>query len=117
MLKAQHRTKSMPSLLKGLPPFRANPREAAPSSYTSEGCSQTLCGKALKKLRDLCADRELERPMDFCELPYRAHSLELSFESVEDLDPLTMDRLAIVGSHIYTDGSRIEGKVRAALTE
>ncbi|GBP86584.1 hypothetical protein EVAR_52489_1 [Eumeta japonica] len=48
--------------------------------------------------------------MDFCELPYRAHSLELSFESVEDLDPLTMDRLAIVGSHIYTDGSRIEAK-------
>ncbi|GBP32084.1 hypothetical protein EVAR_80850_1 [Eumeta japonica] len=28
-----------------------------------------------------------------------------------------MDRLAIIRSHIYTDGSRIEGKVGAALTE
>ncbi|GBP11818.1 hypothetical protein EVAR_74472_1 [Eumeta japonica] len=30
---------------------------------------------------------------------------ELWFESVEDLNPTTMNRLAIVGLHIYTDGS------------
>ncbi|GBP68550.1 hypothetical protein EVAR_53968_1 [Eumeta japonica] len=38
-------------------------------------------------------------------------------KSVEELDPKTMDRLAIVGPHIYTDGSRIGSKVGAALTE
>ncbi|GBP90788.1 Putative 115 kDa protein in type-1 retrotransposable element R1DM [Eumeta japonica] len=70
-----------------------------------------------KHLRDICADRELESPVDFCELPHPAHIPELGFESVEDLDPTTMDRLAIVGPHIYTDGSKIEGKVGAALTE
>ncbi|GBP24847.1 Putative 115 kDa protein in type-1 retrotransposable element R1DM [Eumeta japonica] len=52
---------------------------------------------------------------------YRTVSLHsaliLAFEGVEDLDPSTMDRLAIVGPHIYTDGSRIEGKVDAALAE
>ncbi|GBP78439.1 Putative 115 kDa protein in type-1 retrotransposable element R1DM [Eumeta japonica] len=65
-----------------------------------------------KHLRDICADRELESPVDFCELPHPAHIPELGFESVEDLDPTTMDRLAIVGLHIYTDGSKIEGKGR-----
>ncbi|GBP10065.1 hypothetical protein EVAR_77500_1 [Eumeta japonica] len=70
-----------------------------------------------KELGDICADRELERPVDFCELPHSAHTPEIGFESVENLDPSTMDRLSIVGPHIYTDGSRIEGKVCAALTE
>ncbi|GBP96394.1 hypothetical protein EVAR_90491_1 [Eumeta japonica] len=34
-----------------------------------------------------------------------------------NLDSQTVDRLAVVGPQIYTDGSRIEGKVGAALTE
>ncbi|GBP97447.1 Retrovirus-related Pol polyprotein from type-1 retrotransposable element R1 3 [Eumeta japonica] len=50
-------------------------------------------------------------------MPHPAHTPELGFESVEDLDPSTVDRLAIVGPHIYTDGSKTEGKVGAALTE
>ncbi|GBP97789.1 hypothetical protein EVAR_90922_1 [Eumeta japonica] len=66
---------------------------------------------------DVCADRELEKPVDFREMPHPAHTPELGFESVEDLDPSTVDRLAIVGPHIYTDGSKTEGKVGAALTE
>ncbi|GBP68188.1 hypothetical protein EVAR_23339_1 [Eumeta japonica] len=45
-----------------------------------------------------------------------AHS-RARVRGVEDLDPTTMDRLAIVRPHIYTDGSKIEGKVGAALTE
>ncbi|GBP45066.1 Putative 115 kDa protein in type-1 retrotransposable element R1DM [Eumeta japonica] len=67
--------------------------------------------KRLKELGDICADRELERPVDFRELPHPVHTPEFGFESIEDLDPPTMDRLAIVGPHVYTDGSRIEGKV------
>ncbi|GBP96814.1 Putative 115 kDa protein in type-1 retrotransposable element R1DM [Eumeta japonica] len=62
-------------------------------------------------------DRELERPVYFGDLPHPAHVPEIGYESVEDLDPQTVDRLAVVGPRIFTDGSRIEGKVGAALTE
>ncbi|GBP88383.1 Putative 115 kDa protein in type-1 retrotransposable element R1DM [Eumeta japonica] len=72
---------------------------------------------ALILARLLPLDIRLERPVDFHELPHPAHTPEFGFESVEDLDPSTVDRLAIVGPHIYTDGSKIEGKVGAALTE
>ncbi|GBP39226.1 hypothetical protein EVAR_22630_1 [Eumeta japonica] len=61
--------------------------------------------KCRKHLRSICADRELESPVDFCELPHPAHVPELGYESVEDLDTTTIDRLAIVGPHTYTDGS------------
>ncbi|GBP87386.1 hypothetical protein EVAR_34773_1 [Eumeta japonica] len=70
-----------------------------------------------KDLRDTFVDRELERPMYFGDLPHPAHVPEIVYESIEDLDSQTVDRLAIVGPQIYTDGSRIEGKVGAALTE
>ncbi|GBO99006.1 Putative 115 kDa protein in type-1 retrotransposable element R1DM [Eumeta japonica] len=69
------------------------------------------------ELGNVCADRELERPVYFREMPHPAHTPEFGFESVEDLDPSTVDRLAIVGPHIFTDGCKIEGKVVAALTE
>ncbi|GBP10181.1 Retrovirus-related Pol polyprotein from type-1 retrotransposable element R1 [Eumeta japonica] len=72
---------------------------------------------ALILLRLLPLDiRELERPVYFGDLPYPAHVPENGYESVEDLDSQTMDSLALVGSYIYTDGSRIEDKVGAALT-
>ncbi|GBP29745.1 hypothetical protein EVAR_94583_1 [Eumeta japonica] len=51
--------------------------------------------------------------VDFRELPYPAHVPEFGFESVEDLDPSTVERLAIVGPHIYADGSKIEGRMFA----
>ncbi|GBP95481.1 hypothetical protein EVAR_65212_1 [Eumeta japonica] len=70
-----------------------------------------------KDLGDNFVDRELERPVYFGDLPHPAHVPEIGYESVEDLDFQTIDRLAVVGPHIYTDGSRIEGKVGAALTE
>ncbi|GBP22171.1 hypothetical protein EVAR_10681_1 [Eumeta japonica] len=62
------------------------------------------------------------RALNFWELPHPAHVPELEFEIVEDLDPTTMDRLAIVGPHICTDidiytGSRTKDKVDAASTE
>ncbi|GBP60479.1 Putative 115 kDa protein in type-1 retrotransposable element R1DM [Eumeta japonica] len=70
-----------------------------------------------KDLGDTFVDRKLERPVYFGDLPHPAHVPEIGYESVEDLDSQTVDRLAVVGPHIYTDGSRIEGKVGAALTE
>ncbi|GBP85095.1 Putative 115 kDa protein in type-1 retrotransposable element R1DM [Eumeta japonica] len=70
-----------------------------------------------KDLGDTFVDRELERPVYFGDLPHPAHVPEIGYESVEDLDPQTVDRFAVVGPRIFTDGSRIEGKVGAALTE
>ncbi|GBP04179.1 hypothetical protein EVAR_19129_1 [Eumeta japonica] len=61
-------------------------------------------------------DRELETRV-FRRFASPAHVPEIGYESVEDLDPQTVDRLAVVGPRIFTDGSRIEGKVGAALTE
>ncbi|GBP22504.1 Tigger transposable element-derived protein 6 [Eumeta japonica] len=55
--------------------------------------------------------RELERPVYFGELSYPTHVLEIGFESVEELDFHTLDCLVVVGPHIYTDNSRIEGKI------
>ncbi|GBP54248.1 hypothetical protein EVAR_36463_1 [Eumeta japonica] len=70
-----------------------------------------------KELGDIYADQDLERPLDFHVLPHPSHTPEFGFESVENLDPSIMNQLAIVGPHIYTDGSRIEDKISAALTE
>ncbi|GBP00024.1 hypothetical protein EVAR_74356_1 [Eumeta japonica] len=55
--------------------------------------------------------------MNFRDLPHPAHLPEIGYESIEKLDSQTVDRLAVVGPHIYTDGSRFEGKVGVALTE
>ncbi|GBP79528.1 hypothetical protein EVAR_89894_1 [Eumeta japonica] len=70
-----------------------------------------------KDLGDTFVNRELEKPVCFGNLPHPAHVPEIGYESVQDLDSQTVDRLAVVGPQIYTDGSRIEGKVGAALTE
>ncbi|GBP08074.1 Putative 115 kDa protein in type-1 retrotransposable element R1DM [Eumeta japonica] len=64
-----------------------------------------------KDLGDTFVDRELEKPVYFGDLPHPAHVPEIGYESVEDLDPQTVDRLAVVGPRIYT-GSRIEQSVR-----
>ncbi|GBP21029.1 Putative 115 kDa protein in type-1 retrotransposable element R1DM [Eumeta japonica] len=69
-----------------------------------------------KDLGDTFVDRELERPVYFGDLLHPAHVPEIGYER-RGPDSQTVDRLAVVGPQIYTDGSRIEGKVGAALTE
>ncbi|GBP61691.1 Putative 115 kDa protein in type-1 retrotransposable element R1DM [Eumeta japonica] len=102
---------------------RPKARRAENAGRTTAQCSMKAC-RAYRTVsftradsRGCPPDIRLERPVDFHEMPHPAHTPELGFESVEDLDPSTVDRLAIVGPHIYTDGSKIEGKVGAALTE
>ncbi|GBP18798.1 Putative 115 kDa protein in type-1 retrotransposable element R1DM [Eumeta japonica] len=73
----------------------------APATKNS-ACGRCWARYSTVELGDICADRELERPVDFRELPHPAHTLEFGFESVEDLDSSTVDRLAIVGPHILT---------------
>ncbi|GBP31136.1 Putative 115 kDa protein in type-1 retrotransposable element R1DM [Eumeta japonica] len=70
-----------------------------------------------KDLEDTIVDRELETPVYFSDLSHPAHVPEIGYESVEDLDSQTMDRLAVVAPQIFTDGNRIESKIGAALTE
>ncbi|GBP19504.1 hypothetical protein EVAR_102051_1 [Eumeta japonica] len=50
-----------------------------------------------KDLGDTFVHGELERPVYFGDLPHPAHVPEIVYESVEDLDFQTMDRLAVVG--------------------
>ncbi|GBP42222.1 hypothetical protein EVAR_29819_1 [Eumeta japonica] len=42
---------------------------------------------------------------------------EIGYGSIENLDSQTLAHLTVVGPHVYTDCSWIEGKVGAALTE
>ncbi|GBP91332.1 hypothetical protein EVAR_57749_1 [Eumeta japonica] len=104
----------MPSLQNG-PPFRADPREVAPPDIRVREAARLYEVKREVNRGRLCRPGAREARG----LPRNAASRapELGFESVEDLDPSTVDRLAIVGPHIYTDGSKTEGKVGAALTE
>ncbi|GBP00870.1 hypothetical protein EVAR_50151_1 [Eumeta japonica] len=104
-----HRTVSLHSalILSRLLPLDIRVREAAWLYEVKRG----------KDLGDTFVDRELERPVYFGDLLHPARVPEIGYESVENLDSQTVDRLAVVGPQIYTDGSRIEGKVGAALTE
>ncbi|GBP72814.1 hypothetical protein EVAR_40315_1 [Eumeta japonica] len=103
---AQRRSEGMPGSPYSVPAFRA--LLASWPGYTR---------LSAERFRGHFVDRELERPVYFGDLPHPAHVPEIGYESVEDLDPQTVDRLAVVGPRIFTDGSRIEGKVGAALTE
>ncbi|GBP90791.1 Putative 115 kDa protein in type-1 retrotransposable element R1DM [Eumeta japonica] len=104
-----HRTVSLHSALipSRLLPLDIRVREAAWLYEVKRG----------KDIGDTFVDRELERPVYFGDFPHPAHVPEIGYESVEDLDSQTVDHLAVVGPRIYTDGSRIEGRVGAALTE
>ncbi|GBP01034.1 hypothetical protein EVAR_2308_1 [Eumeta japonica] len=61
--------------------------------------------KCVKDLGDTFLDRELEKPVYFDDLPHPAHVPEIRYKSVWDLDFQTLNCLAVVRPHIYTDGS------------
>ncbi|GBP93126.1 hypothetical protein EVAR_68641_1 [Eumeta japonica] len=91
-------------------------------SHVAKACKKASntyksLARADKDLGDTIVDRELEKSVYFDDLSHPAHMPEIGYESVEDMDSSTLDRLAVVGPHVYTDGSRIEGKVGAALTD
>ncbi|GBP37633.1 hypothetical protein EVAR_34670_1 [Eumeta japonica] len=81
----------------------------------SEGSCLVIRGEARKGYGETFDNQELERSVYFGEFPQSARVPDIELESIEDLDSQTMDCLAMVGPHIYTDISRIEGKVGAAL--
>ncbi|GBP15051.1 hypothetical protein EVAR_6691_1 [Eumeta japonica] len=108
----------MPGSPHSVPAFRADPlSRLLPLDIRVREAAWLYEVKRGKDLGDTFVDRELERPVYFGDLPHPAHVPEIGYESVENFDSQTVDRLAVVGPHIYTDGSRIEGKAGAALTE
>ncbi|GBP81444.1 hypothetical protein EVAR_64011_1 [Eumeta japonica] len=92
-------------ILSSLPPFDIRVREA----------TWFYDVKRAKDLADTFFNRKLEKPVYFRELFHSAHVPKIGFECVKQLS--YFESFAIVGPHVYTGCSRIEGKIGAALTE
>jgi ribonuclease HI len=60
--------------------------------------------------------RKLEAKVKFQDFPHPSNQTIPEYELLEDMDPTTQAKHNITGPQIYTDGSKIEGKVGAALT-
>lgn len=54
--------------------------------------------------------------MRFSDNPHPSRLIVTDYECLEGMDQETTESLLLVGPQIYTDGSKIEGKVGAALT-
>ncbi|XP_063634874.1 uncharacterized protein LOC134805513 [Cydia splendana] len=61
-------------------------------------------------------DREYEARVPYTNTPHPVDLAPLTFEKVEDLSEETVAKYQIEGLRIFTDGSKIEGKVGAAIT-
>ncbi|CAH2091367.1 unnamed protein product [Euphydryas editha] len=103
-----YRTVSLTSalVLSGLLPLDLRIREAAMLYKAKKGHCVDL----------LPPGRELERRMGPIQNPHPSLLITTEFERLVGLNPETLEKHHIVGPLIFTDGSKIEGKVGAALT-
>ncbi|XP_049869337.1 uncharacterized protein LOC126369089 [Pectinophora gossypiella] len=62
------------------------------------------------------ADREIEEKECFLKVMHPASEEDIEFQCLENTDPQTLEEYHITGSMIFTDGSKIGGKVGAALS-
>lgn len=60
--------------------------------------------------------REVESAVGYLQNPHPSELTPTEYERLDDLEPETLNSLQVKGPQIYTDGSKIEGKVGAALT-
>lgn len=60
--------------------------------------------------------RELEKNVSYLDQPHPSTLETTEYELLEDMNQETLNSHQITGPQIYTDGSKIEGKVGAALT-
>ncbi|KAJ2940785.1 hypothetical protein O0L34_g14902 [Tuta absoluta] len=87
----------------GLLPLDMRIREAANLYATKKGYSQRVTG-----------DWEIEKPVPFCDSPHPAELTEIKIGTVTDREQMAQHETGRL--HIYTDGSKIEGRVGAALS-
>lgn len=102
-----YRTVSLNSalVLSGLLPLDMRVREAAQLYEAKRGKPQeTLHG------------REVEKRVCSLEALHPAKAVEVEFVCLEDMQPQTLADHKIRGTRIFTDGSKIEGKVGAAMS-
>ncbi|KAJ2941658.1 hypothetical protein O0L34_g14716 [Tuta absoluta] len=92
-------------ILTGLLPLDLRIQEAAQLFEAKRGRPQ-----------DILAGRELEQRVCFLEAQHPAIEQDIQFECLEDFTPETIDKHQIYGTKIFTDGSKIEGKVGAAFS-
>lgn len=104
MIKA-YRTVSLNSalLLAGLLPLDIRVREAASLYEIKKGYSQRVVG-----------DRGIETPLAQTRLDHPAQQVDLRYRTL--VDGAELAKHINIGTDIYTDGSKIEGKVGAALS-
>lgn len=103
-----YRTTSLTSVLvlAGILPLDLRVQEAAALFEAKKGIS----------LDYLPPERHLEERVSYLDLPHPATQQHLGFELLEDMSDATQEAHHIAGPQVYTDGSKMEGKVGAALT-
>lgn len=103
-----YRTVSLTSslILSGLLPLDLRIQEASTLYKAKKGLSQDF----------LPPGRKLERKVSHFDQPHPSLLTTTEYELLEILDSKTLDSSQIVGPNIFTDGSKIEGRVGAALT-
>lgn len=103
-----YRTTSLTSamVLSGTLPLDLRIQENAALYEAKKGISSTY----------LPPGRLLEQKVKFSDFPHPATQITTEYELLEDMDSDTQTTLQITGPQVYTDGSKMEGKVGAALT-
>ncbi|XP_060809452.1 uncharacterized protein LOC132901769 [Amyelois transitella] len=103
-----YRTTSLPAalILAGILPLDLRIQEVASLYEAKKGLSVDF----------LPPHRKLEEIVKAKDLPHPASQIELEYTLLEDMTDATQTALQITGPQVYTDGSKMEGKVGAALT-
>ncbi|XP_053618054.1 uncharacterized protein LOC128679687 [Plodia interpunctella] len=103
-----YRTTSLPAalILAGILPLDLRIQEVASLYEAKKGLSVDF----------LPPDRKLEEIVKAKDLPHPATKLQLEYTLLEDMTDATQTALQITGPQVYTDGSKMEGRVGAALT-
>ncbi|KOB71471.1 Non-LTR retrotransposon CATS [Operophtera brumata] len=60
--------------------------------------------------------REVERKVPYRDNPHPSRQIAIDYECLENMEPENIESCHLSGPQVYTDGSKIEGKVGAALT-